>query len=148
MKVKGQHYRTIWVKEGNTKVIQAIDQRKLPHEFVIEDLKSVNDVATAIKDMHVRGAGLIGASAGYGMYLAALEAPKDNFAGYVRAAAEKLKATRPTAINLATAVERQLAAIPSVGGNLQPISRRPSQRSSANLVPSTAGGHHGHPRRD
>ena len=78
MEVQGRHYRTIWVKENDDKVIRIIDQRWLPHQFVIENLQTVSDVATAIKDMYVRGAGLIGATAGYGMYLATLEAPKDN----------------------------------------------------------------------
>ena len=54
--------------------MQLIDQRFLPHQFVIEDVNTVAQMATAIREMHVRGAGLIGASAGYGMYLAVLEA--------------------------------------------------------------------------
>nr|MCK4930111.1 S-methyl-5-thioribose-1-phosphate isomerase [Nanoarchaeota archaeon] len=112
MNVQGKHYRTIWIKKGDKKVIQIIDQRNLPHEFIIEDLKSVDEVATAIKDMHVRGAGLIGATAGYGMYLATLEASRnDSFDDFVVKAGEKLKATRPTAVNLAWAVKRQLDAI-------------------------------------
>jgi methylthioribose-1-phosphate isomerase len=111
MNVKGKHYRTIWVKQGSDKVIQIIDQRNLPHEFVVEDLTSVDDFAKAIKDMHVRGAGLIGATAGYGMYMATLEAPKDGFDDYLVKAGEKLKATRPTAVNLQWAVKRQLDSI-------------------------------------
>ncbi|VVB82827.1 Putative methylthioribose-1-phosphate isomerase [uncultured archaeon] len=108
MKVNGKPYRTIWVKPDDEKVIQIIDQRYLPHEFVIEDLKSSDDVARAIKDMHVRGAGLIGAAAGYGMYLATLEATKNNSDSYLIQAGEKLKSTRPTAVNLAWAVDKQL----------------------------------------
>ncbi|GBE20396.1 methylthioribose-1-phosphate isomerase [archaeon BMS3Abin17] len=112
MKVNGKHYRTIWVKEGDEKIIQIIDQRNLPHEFIIESLKTVDDVARAIKEMHVRGAGLIGATAGYGMYLATLEAPKDDsFDDFLIKAGEKLKATRPTAADLACSVKRQLATI-------------------------------------
>jgi methylthioribose-1-phosphate isomerase len=111
MNVEGKHYRTIWVKPEDDKVIQIIDQRQLPHEFKIEDLKNVDDVARAIKDMHVRGAGLIGATAAYGMYLAALEAPENNFDSYLIEAGNKLKSTRPTAVNLAWAVERQLKEI-------------------------------------
>ena len=72
MKVHGQHFRTIWLKPGNETVVQLIDQRFLPHQFVIEDVATVEQMATAIRDMHVRGAGLIGASAAYGMYLAAI----------------------------------------------------------------------------
>ncbi|MCM8540329.1 MAG: hypothetical protein NE328_08645 [Lentisphaeraceae bacterium] len=68
MNVDGKHFRTIWINKENPKTIQIIDQRFLPHKFVIENLNSVQDMAAAIKDMHVRGAGLIGAAAGYGMY--------------------------------------------------------------------------------
>ena len=116
MNVYGKHYRTIWLKPDDPKVVQIIDQRPLPHEFVVEDLTSTDEMARAIKEMHLRGAGLIGAAAGYGMYLAALEAPQSSFAtfmDYLRAAGEKLKQTRPTAVNLEWAVERQLAEIAS-----------------------------------
>ncbi|HKP02207.1 MAG TPA: S-methyl-5-thioribose-1-phosphate isomerase [Chthoniobacterales bacterium] len=104
MNVKGRHYRTIWPKPGDERVIQLIDQRALPHRFVIEDVRTVAEMAAAIREMHVRGAGLIGAAAGYGMYLATFESD-------LMAAAEQLKATRPTAVNLAWAVDRQLKAI-------------------------------------
>ncbi|MGZ3939533.1 MAG: hypothetical protein ACXVLT_13015, partial [Flavisolibacter sp.] len=112
MKVNGKAFRTIWLKPGDEGVIQIIDQRHLPHQFVIEDLETVEQMVRAIKDMHLRGAGLIGAAAGFGMYLAALEAPKnDSFDEFISKAAESLKATRPTAVNLAWAVDRQLVAI-------------------------------------
>ena len=120
MNVHGKHYRTIWVKEDDEKVVQVIDQRFLPHKFIIEDLTNVDEAARAIKEMHIRGAGLVGATAGFGMYLAALEAPKDtseSFTGFMESAGEKLKATRPTAVNLEWAVHRQLdamAEVPSV----------------------------------
>ena len=112
MNVNGKAFRTIWLKPGDEKVIQIIDQRYLPHQFVIEDLKTVDDMAIAIKDMHLRGAGLIGAAAGFGMYLATLEAPMDDsFDQYILHAAKQLKSTRPTAVNLAWAVNKQLNAI-------------------------------------
>ncbi len=113
MNVNGKHYRTIWLKSGDDKIVEIIDQRVLPHRFVIEELRSVNDIAVAIKDMHVRGAGLIGATAGFGMYLAALEAPDAQFESHVKSSGEKLKATRPTAVNLAWAVDRQIKAMSS-----------------------------------
>ena len=113
MNVDGKHYRTIWVKEGNERVIQIIDQRSLPHKFVIEDLKSIDDFASAIKDMHVRGAPLIGATAGFGMYIAVLNGDDLNEAG------KKLKATRPTAVNLAWAVNRQLKAVENAGDKVK-----------------------------
>lgn len=117
MNVNGQHYRTIWLKKDDSQVVQIIDQRHLPHEFVIEDLVTVADVARAIQEMHVRGAGLIGATAAYGMYLAARHAPEGSFMPTLVAAGEKLKATRPTAINLAWAVERQLETIGATTGS-------------------------------
>jgi methylthioribose-1-phosphate isomerase len=99
--VRGRHYRTIWPKTGDDRVIQLIDQRFLPHQFVIEEVRTVSEMAAAIREMHVRGAGLIGAAAGYGMYLA-------TYGEELMAAAAELKATRPTAVNLAWAVDRQL----------------------------------------
>jgi methylthioribose-1-phosphate isomerase len=123
MKVNGEYFRTIWSKKGNEKIIQVIDQRSLPHEFIIEDLMTVDQVAVAIKDMHVRGAGLIGATAGYGIYIATLEASmSDNFNEHVELAAKKLIATRPTAVNLSWAVNRQLDAIRSGTSDEEKIS--------------------------
>ncbi len=113
MKVGDRHFRTIWLKDGEPRTVQTIDQRWLPHRFVIEDLRSAEQMAVAIRDMHLRGAGLIGAAAGYGMYLAALEGPAGSpaaFLEHLRAEGRKLTATRPTAVNLEWAVERQLAA--------------------------------------
>ena len=109
MKVAGKQFRTIWRKLDDERMVQLIDQRFLPHEFVIEDVRTVEQMATAIREMHVRGAGLIGASAGYGMYLAALEAVQgDSFDDYMTGAAAQLTATRPTAVNLSWAIQRQL----------------------------------------
>ena len=102
MNVGGRHYRTIWPKEDDERVIELIDQRFLPHRFVVEQIRTASEMATAIREMHVRGAGLIGAAAAFGMYLATFESD-------LEAAAKQLKATRPTAVNLAWAIERQLA---------------------------------------
>jgi methylthioribose-1-phosphate isomerase len=112
VKVGEQHFRTIWLHPTNERVVQLIDQRFLPHRFVIEEVSTVEQMADAIRQMHVRGAGLIGASAGYGMYLAAIEAAKANsFDQHLASAAARLKATRPTAVNLAWAIERQTTGI-------------------------------------
>jgi methylthioribose-1-phosphate isomerase len=112
VKVNGQHFRTIWLKPDDEAVVQLIDQRFLPHRFVVEEVRTAEQMATAIREMHVRGAGLIGASAGYGMYLAAIEAAARpaavGFDEQLSGAATQLKATRPTAVNLSWAVERQL----------------------------------------
>jgi len=108
MKINGDHYRTIWLKPNEPGTVQIIDQRSLPHQFVIEDLRQLEDFARAIKDMHVRGAPLIGSTAAYGMYVAMLHAPenKRKLPKYIRASAEMLRQTRPTAINLSYALER------------------------------------------
>jgi methylthioribose-1-phosphate isomerase len=109
MNINGRHYRTIWLKEDDKRVAQIINQLALPHRFEILDLRTVADVQKAIKEMYVRGAGLIGAAAAFGMYLAALEAGDNSFEQDVLRAAAALKATRPTASNLAWAVRRMLA---------------------------------------
>ena len=101
------------MEKGRDQAIMIIDQARLPHEFVVVELRSVSEVAAAIKNMQVRGAGLIGATAGYGMYIAALTAPKEGFDAFLKKSGESLKATRPTAVNLAWAVERQLKAMES-----------------------------------
>ena len=112
MKVGDEHFRTIWLKPSDEQAVQLIDQRFLPHRFVVEEIQTVAQMATAIRDMHVRGAGLIGASAGYGMYLAAIEAAQTPaFDQTVENAATQLRATRPTAFNLTWAIDRQLRAI-------------------------------------
>jgi methylthioribose-1-phosphate isomerase len=112
MLVNGIPHRTVWLKPDEPQVVQIIDQRKLPWRVEIVELRSVDDVAVAIRDMWVRGAGCIGAAAGYGMWLATLEAMRDpNFVLGARMGARKLLQTRPTAVNLAYAVNRVLAAV-------------------------------------
>ena len=111
MKIKGKQYRAIWEKDETT--IQIIDQRHLPHELVIEDLKTSDEVAAAIREMHVRGAPLIGGTAAYGMYLAILEAPEDDFDNYISQQKQILETTRPTAVNLFYGIEKVLTATQS-----------------------------------
>jgi methylthioribose-1-phosphate isomerase len=111
MKVDGKDIRTIWLAE-DAKSVKIIDQRKLPHEFIIADLKTVDDAVKAIKDMYVRGAPLIGATGAYAVYLAALNAPAGRIHDdYITAQAEHIKSARPTAVNLAWGVDRVLAAV-------------------------------------
>jgi len=111
MKVNGQSTRTIWVKNGDPSQIEIIDQRRLPHEFVTMTLTTVEDVRAAIADMAIRGAGLIGATAGFGMSIAAQTARPSFFEEDLQKAAKILIESRPTASNLAWAVNRQLLAI-------------------------------------
>jgi methylthioribose-1-phosphate isomerase len=101
MNVKGKHYRTIW-PTADGRGVEIIDQRFLPHEFHIETLTSVKDVATAIRDMWVRGAPLIGATAAYGVAIATLADPSND---NLDAAWHLLHDTRPTAINLKWALD-------------------------------------------
>ena len=102
MKIEGKEYRTIWFDE-ESKVLKIIDQTKLPHHFIIKDLKTVKDAINAIKTMEVRGAPLIGGTAAYGMVLAILE---NNDLEFIKKSSEELIQSRPTAINLQWAVHR------------------------------------------
>jgi methylthioribose-1-phosphate isomerase len=111
MNVSGRPMRTIWLAEGGRSV-EIIDQRLLPHELVIARLRTLDDAATAIRDMAVRGAPLIGATAAYGVALAVAADPSD--VALARAGAV-LAATRPTAVNLHWALDemrRTLSPLP------------------------------------
>jgi len=102
MKIEGKEYRTIWFdEEKNT--VKIIDQTKLPHQFIIKELKTVKDAINAIKTMEVRGAPLIGGTAAYGIVLAILE---NNDLDFLKKTSEELIESRPTAINLQWAVHR------------------------------------------
>ena len=116
MKINGHHYRTIWLDPADRRVVRIIDQRCLPHALVEEELRTVADFCRAIREMHVRGAGLIGATAAFGIYSATLAAPSAAGDAFLARAAAELQATRPTASNLAWAVARQLAALARVEG--------------------------------
>jgi methylthioribose-1-phosphate isomerase len=107
MKVDGKHFRTIWLEPDGWSV-GAIDQRRLPHEFIVARLTSCAEAADAIRHMLVRGAPLIGATAAYGMALAMRADPSD---GGMARGYEMLIATRPTAINLRWALEGMRAAL-------------------------------------
>ena len=112
----GKGFRTIWLHPGSDSVVQIIDQRKLPHRFEIRDLESAEDGAWAIREMLVRGAPLIGATAAWSLYLAAIEAERSHQSigdqlGSIRRAAEMLEQARPTAVNLRWAIVRCLAAL-------------------------------------
>ena len=100
--------RPIWLDTASD-TVKVIDQRRLPHEFVVADLTTVDDVIRAIKEMYVRGAPLIGVTAAYGVYLAVLNAPNTAIAdGDLTEEGARIKSARPTAVNLAWAVDRVL----------------------------------------
>ena len=102
MKIESKSYRTIWFKNN---IIKIIDQTKLPHKFIIKDIKTVQEAINAIKTMEVRGAPLIGATAAYGLVLSIIE-KKD--LSYLKKSSQELIASRPTAINLKWAVDRMM----------------------------------------
>ncbi|MFN0274610.1 MAG: S-methyl-5-thioribose-1-phosphate isomerase [Chitinophagales bacterium] len=112
MKIKDTYYRSVWLHPEDEKIVQIIDQRFLPHEFKIADLKTVEEVIYAIKQMQVRGAPLIGATAAWGMYLSTFEMPgicERDF--YFEDVYRKLVQARPTAVNLRWALDEMLKAI-------------------------------------
>lgn len=109
MLVDGKHYHSIWLDETDKLVVKVIDQRKLPFFFEIKDLRSVNDVYTAIKEMVVRGAPLIGAAGAFGIYLATLEdKPAADTHRHLRQSADHLISSRPTAVNLPLVIDSVL----------------------------------------
>ena len=108
MKIEGKSYKTIWFENNLVKII---DQTKLPHQFIIKDLKTVKAAINAIKTMEVRGAPLIGATAAYGLVLSIIE---NNDLSFLKKSSEELIASRPTAINLKWAVDRMMKKLSGV----------------------------------
>ena len=108
MKIEGKEYSTIWFENN---VVKIIDQTKLPHQFIIKDLKNVKDTINAIKTMEVRGAPLIGATAAFGLVLSILENKDQTF---IKKSAEDLINSRPTAINLRWAVDRMMTKLSDI----------------------------------
>ena len=102
MKIEGKDYKTIWFEDNKVKII---DQTKLPHKFLIKELKTYDDAVVAIKSMEVRGAPLIGATAAYGLVLSIIE---NDDLDFLKKSSEYLINSRPTAINLKWAVDRMM----------------------------------------
>ena len=102
MLVENKHLTTIWYEQETDKV-KIIDQRLIPFELKILELNTVDEVCFAIKEMQVRGAPLIGVTAAYGMYVASKE---NSDLDYLKKSAEKINATRPTAVNLSWALNK------------------------------------------
>ena len=111
MRVNGKNYRTIWFENN---IIKIIDQTKLPHKFIIKELKTVNDAINAIKVMEVRGAPLIGATAAYGLVLSIIENKDQSF---LKKSGDELIKSRPTAINLKWAVDRMINKLKGVNSD-------------------------------
>jgi len=111
MKINKKEYRTIWHEEN---VVKIIDQTKLPHQFIIKNLKTIKDAINAIKVMEVRGAPLIGGTAAYGIVLAVQE---NNDPEFIKKSAEELIQSRPTAINLKWAVDRMMKKLSGINSD-------------------------------
>jgi methylthioribose-1-phosphate isomerase len=111
MRIEGKEYRTIWYEQG---VVKIIDQTKLPHKFIIKDLRTVKDAINAIKIMEVRGAPLIGGTAAYGV---ALTVQENNDLEFIKKSAEELIQSRPTAINLKWAVDRMMKKLSGINSD-------------------------------
>ncbi|OQY54711.1 MAG: S-methyl-5-thioribose-1-phosphate isomerase [Desulfobacteraceae bacterium 4572_88] len=111
MKVDGKDTRPIWL-DKDSETVRIIDQRLLPHEFVVSDLKTVDDAIMAIQEMYVRGAPLIGVTGAYGVYLAAIHAGTTEM---LVSECERLRAARPTAVNLVWGVDKVLAEVLKTG---------------------------------
>ena len=111
MKIENKEYRTIWFENNFVKII---DQTKLPHQFIIKDLKTVKEVINAIKTMQVRGAPLIGGTAAYGIALAIKE---NNNPDFIKKSSDELIQSRPTAINLKWAVDRMMKKISGINSD-------------------------------
>ena len=108
MNINGKAFRTIWFDNN---IVKIIDQTKLPHQFIIKDLKTIKDAILAIKNMEVRGAPLIGATAAYGLVLSIIE---KNDQSFLKKSSEDLIKSRPTAINLKWAVDRMMKKLSGV----------------------------------
>jgi methylthioribose-1-phosphate isomerase len=105
MKIGNKYFQTIWIDETDQTIVKVIDQQKLPFFFEIKDLRCVDDIYAAIESMTVRGAPLIGAAGAFGIYLATLEInSRTNIREHLSNAAHYLISCRPTAVNLAWAV--------------------------------------------
>lgn len=115
--------QTIWYNHQR-QLIETIDQRKLPFQNLIIEIGTLEEAGDAISEMIVRGAPLIGVTAAYGMYLAARNFSGNDFQAEMKRASEKLKSTRPTAVNLAFAVDEALSLISdqfSVSENIEKL---------------------------
>ena len=111
MKVGGRQYRTIWVAEDG-RAVEIIDQTRLPHELVVSKLTTLEDAVRAIEGMRVRGAPLIGVAAAYGVCLALRSDASD---AQLADASHQLQASRPTAVNLRSALARMTARLTPLG---------------------------------
>jgi methylthioribose-1-phosphate isomerase len=106
MNINGQHFHTIWFDKANSESIKIINQNQLPFNFQLKTLNTFNDAFVAIRDMEVRGAPLIGVTAAYGIFLAMNKLGESELTeSTLKTICDEMKTARPTAINLAWAVD-------------------------------------------
>jgi methylthioribose-1-phosphate isomerase len=141
MKVEGRHIRSIWLEPDGWSV-GAIDQRRLPHDFVVAQLTSCDAAADAISSMLVRGAPLIGATAAYGMALAMRADGSDSA---LDRAYRCLIATRPTAINLKWALDEMRATLSRLPASVRAVAayRRADEIAEQDIAINQGIGRHG-----
>jgi methylthioribose-1-phosphate isomerase len=112
MKTGDRNYQSIWLDEDDPSIVRIIDQEKLPFYFETMALRSVDDVYFAIEEMKLRGAPLIGAAGAFGIYLATLEITSmTDIRDHLTNAARYLKSCRPTAVNLAWAINKVMGSL-------------------------------------
>ena len=146
MRVDGEPMRTIWPlrvgADGVGRAVGIIDQTRLPHEFVTVELHTLDDAGQAIRDMLVRGAPLIGATAAYGMALAANADASD---ASLDRAHDALFATRPTAVNLRWALDEMRASLRNQRPEDRPVIawRRAAEIAEEDVAINAAIGRHG-----
>jgi methylthioribose-1-phosphate isomerase len=121
MNVNGTPFHTIWVHPENPEVVQVIDQRKLPFEFAVVDLLTVQDAFDAIRNMTVRGAPLIGVTGAYGICLGLLGSTESSWKIVLNESAAFLKSARPTAVNLAILIDEMCLALVNCASKDQAI---------------------------
>ena len=131
MIVDGKKIRPIWLDEDQT-TVKVIDQRQLPHRFAVADLTTVDRVIHAIREMFVRGAPLIGVTGAYGVMIAAVNGTSaSDHAEFIVQECGRIKAARPTAVNLAWGVDRVLEKVLAAGS---PADRIDAARAEAAVI--------------
>src|SRR5659263_103283 len=138
MLVNGKNHHTVWVHPDNRFIIQVIDQRKLPFEFQIIDLKTSADAFEAILNMTVRGAPLIGVTGAYGIYLGLVNSKEENWKSNLAESADYLKSARPTAVNLAVLIDETRPRNQGARLTAWELSQEGIQHK---VIPDNAGGH-------
>lgn len=146
MKVNGTPFHTIWLHPDHPQIVQVIDQRKLPFEFAVVDLLTVQDAFEAIRNMTVRGAPLIGVTGAYGICLGLRHAAQNNWRTVLTDSASYLKSARPTAVNLAILIDEMSLALSdctTLESAIQQAYREASGLKAREISWSEAIGEHG-----